>query len=72
MRKSIFTAFALIAAFSLVMVSCNNSKKEKSDAPADTTTHDTIMPMPPDTVNMMHDTTGTDTTGKGEQVPPPK
>jgi hypothetical protein len=72
MRKSTFKAFALIAVFSLVMASCNNSKKKDKDAPADTTQkHDTILPMPPDSLNM-HDTTGGDTTGKGEQRPPPQ
>ena len=71
MRKSIFTAFAMIAAFSLVMVSCNNKKKDDKSNATDTTK------MAPDTLSapdttMMHDTTGGDTTGKGEQVPPPK
>jgi len=71
MRKSIFTAFALIAAFSLVMVSCNSSKKDDKGKGTDTTTIAPDTLSNPDTT-MMHDTTGSDTTGKGEQVPPPK
>jgi preprotein translocase subunit SecG len=72
MRRSTILAFALISVFSLVMVSCNNSKKDDKAKNTDTTaTHGPIVPVP-DTANRMHDTTGTDTTGKGEQRPPPQ
>lgn len=45
---------------------CNNDKKEEKSSTVDTTTKVAPVPMPPDTTHMG------DTTGKGEQAPPPK
>ena len=47
--------------------SCNNSAKEEKTEVKDTTVMPTPAPTPPDTTNH-----GGDTTGKGEQAPPPK
>jgi hypothetical protein len=62
MKKAFFSLILL----SGLIISCNNSAKEEKTEVKDTTVMPTPAPTPPDSTN------GGDTTGKGEQAPPPK